>query len=66
MWLRTVLVEYEYTGFELIEYTQHISELNDLESAVGNHDKDAGLLDAMHEPGSSPDLDPDLQPWLSL
>ena len=27
---------------------------------------DSGLPDAMHEPGSSPDLDPDLQSWLFL
>ena len=48
MWLRTVLVEYENTGFELIEYAQPISELNDLEETVANRDKVVRMITIAH------------------
>ena len=48
MWLRTVLVEYENTGFELIEYAQPISELSDLEETVANRDKVVRMITIAH------------------
>ena len=36
LWLRTTLVEYGSTGWEVVEYAQPISELQDLELTVAN------------------------------
>ncbi len=48
MWPRTVWVEYQNTGWELIEYSQPVAELNDLELTVANRDKVIRIITIAH------------------
>jgi len=48
LWLRTVLVEYQNTGWEVIEYSQPLEEISDMEYTVPNRENVVRMITIAH------------------
>ena len=48
LWLRTVLVEYQNTGWEVIEYSQPLEEISDMEYTVPNRENVIRMITIAH------------------